>query len=445
MNNNIEFSEEQTFAFNQYLKGENIFITGPGGTGKSMLIKHLKQNAEVNNKKIQICAMTGCAALLLSCKSKTIHSWSGILLGNGSIQQHVNKIMNNASKRSVWEKIDILVVDEVSMMSKKIFNMLDTIGKKVRKNEKPFGGIQMIFSGDFYQLPPVGNNQEPETMQFCFESELWEKTFDKTNHIQLKKIFRQKDEVYCRILNELREGRLKRSSYEKLLEQVNKSLPDKDFIIPTKLYPVRYKVDMINTESINNLVGLEKNYESKWNLEVPISEKEKEYKARFTPVQIKAEMEYLQSNVFCEKKLRLKVGAPVMCIANMELANGYTICNGSQGIVFNFTSEGLPLVKFSAGFETVMNYHIWPSENIPGIGITQIPLILSWAITIHKSQGTTLDCAEIDAGSSIFESGQTYVALSRVKSLEGLYLTSFDVNKIRINKKVREFYDNLNK
>jgi ATP-dependent DNA helicase PIF1 len=146
-----------------------------------------------------------------------------------------------------------------------------------------------------------------------------------------------------------------------------------------------------------------------------------------------------------------------MCIVNIELSNGEMLCNGSQGIVVRFSQEGVPLIRFSRtntsnttdnsnsnSFEITMNYHIWPSENIPGIGVSQLPLILAWALTIHKAQGATLDVAEIDAGSNIFECGQTYVALSRVKSLEGLYLTSYDPKKIRINKKVQEFYQGIN-
>lgn len=440
--NNIVFSEEQKLAFDRYKEGENIFITGPGGTGKSMLIKEIKKHAVLNNKKIQVCAMTGCAALLLCCKAKTLHSWSGIYLGNGTIDQQVNKILKSVYKVAVWKDIQVLVIDEVSMMSKKIMELLDKIGKSVRKSEKPFGGIQLIFSGDFYQLPPVGNKEEPETIQFCFESELWNKIFSKSNHIQLVKIFRQKDEAYCTILNEIREGKLKRSSLNKLMERVNVNKIEGN-IKPTKLFPIRSKGDMLNMEEMSQLNEKEVIYESKINVELPISEKEKEYKKKFTAEQVKSELEFIQSNLLCEKILRLKVGAQVMSIANIEFPNGI-ICNGSQGVVTRFTVEGLPLVKFYSGFEVIMNYHIWPSENIPGIGVGQIPLILAWAITIHKSQGASLDCAEIDVGSSVFECGQTYVALSRVRNFEGLYLTSFDVNKIRINKKVREFYDKLN-
>jgi ATP-dependent DNA helicase PIF1 len=152
----------------------------------------------------------------------------------------------------------------------------------------------------------------------------------------------------------------------------------------------------------------------------------------------------IHNSILCNDIIKLKVGAQVMCVVNIEMPTGEMICNGSQGIVTKFTEQGLPVVKYRNGHEMTMNYHLWESENIPGIGVYQIPLILAWAITIHKSQGATMDAAEIDVGSGVFECGQTYVALSRVKSLEGLYLTSFDASKILINKKVREFYDSLN-
>jgi len=445
MDNSIEFSNEQQTAFNKYIEGKNIFITGPGGTGKSLLIKEIKKHAEKNNKKIQVCALTGCAALLLNCKAKTVHSWSGISLGNSSIEQHVSKVMKNIFKKTAWKQTDVLIIDEVSMMSKKILEMLDKIGKTVRKcPNKPFGGIQIIFSGDFYQLPPVGNKEEPDTISFCFESPLWNQFFKKEDHIKLVKIFRQKEEEYSTILNEIREGRLKRSSYNKLLENVGKPLSKDSIIRPTKLFPVRSKVDAINNYEMANLASeKEITYKLKYCLDLPMTEKEKEQRGHFNAEQVKSELDYIQGNLLCENSLKLKVGAQVMSIANIEFPDGSVICNGSQGIVTKINENNIPTVKFHSGCEVLMNYHSWPSENIPGVGITQIPLILSWAITIHKSQGASLDIAEIDVGSSVFECGQTYVALSRVKSLQGLYLTCFDVNKIRINKKVQEFYEGL--
>ena len=440
----MQFSYEQQISFSKYIEGKNIFITGPGGTGKTELIRYIQKDAYKKGIDIQVCALTGCAAILLECKAKTVHSWSGIGLGNGSIENNVNKVLKNKYAKLCWKFIDILIIDEVSMMSKKIFEMLDTIGKTVRKNLNPFGGIQVIFSGDFYQLPPVGNKDEPETIQYCFESELWFKTFKTENHISLCKNFRQSDKLYQQILAQIREGRLKKSSNEVLLLNVGKEIASSSNIRPTKLFPTRNKVDYINMFEMDNLFGEEYEFNVKHILDLEMTSKQRTIRMGYTKEQIHTELMFLQSNLRCEEKIKLKIGCQVMCIVNIQLDNGDMICNGSQGIVVGISHQGFPIVNYNTGYQMTMSYHTWPSELIPGIGVSQIPLILAWALTIHKSQGLTLDVAEIDAGSCIFECGQTYVALSRVKSLEGLYLSSFDAKRIKINKKVKEFYANLN-
>jgi len=441
----MEYSEEQQISFNKYVQGRNIFITGPGGTGKSALIKYIQRDAHNKGKYIQVCALTGCAAVLLECKAKTIHSWSGIGLGKGPIEQLIKKVNKNKHSKVLWKETDILVIDEVSMMSLKLFETLDAIGKSVRKNSRPFGGLQLIFSGDFYQLPPVGDKDDPDTSKFCFESEFWFHTFLKQDHIQLQKIFRQNDPLYQNILNQVREGRLKRSSNDALLHNVGRQIPEGAPLRPTKLFPTRNKVDSINASEMGKLGGDEVEYKLKYHSDLEMTPNERLIRHNYSPEQLKTELEYLKGNLRCDENIRLKIGSQVMCIVNIELTNGEMLCNGSQGIVVRFSTmdKRQPVVKFTNGFEMTMNYHIWPSENIPGVGVSQLPLILAWALTIHKAQGATLDVAEIDAGSGIFECGQTYVALSRVKSLEGLYLTSFDAKKIRIHKKVQEFYQFL--
>jgi ATP-dependent DNA helicase PIF1 len=440
----MNYSAEQIIVFDKYSQGKNVFVTGPGGTGKTALIKYIQKDAFRKGFNIQVCALTGCAAVLLECKAKTLHSWAGIGLGTAGLDQLVTKIMKNRFLKSNWRGTDILVVDEVSMMSQKLFELLDAIGKAVRKNSRPFGGLQLIFSGDFYQLPPVGDKDDIETSKFCFESLLWSQTFIKENHVQLTKIFRQTDPVYQKILNQIREGKLKRSSNEALLQKVGQQIPDNSIVRPTKLFPTRNKVDQVNLKEMNNLKTEEQEFNLKYHSDLEMTATELLKRRQFTKEHIQTELLYLKGNLRCDEVVKLKIGSQVMCIVNIELDNGLTLCNGSQGIITKLSEQGLPVVKFSniAGAIT-MSYHVWPSENIPGIGVSQLPLILAWALTIHKAQGATLDIAEIDAGSGIFECGQTYVALSRVKSLEGLYLTSFDASRIKVSRRVQEFYASI--
>jgi len=433
----MEFSKEQQDAFNKYMEGSNVFITGPGGTGKSALIRKIYSDSITKQKKIQVCALTGCAAILLECRAKTIHSWAGVGLCQGSQESIVKKVISNRYKKQPWKQVDILIIDEISMMSQQLFDVLNQIGKITRNQpSKPFGGIQIIFSGDFYQLPPI---KKTEDVKYCFESEDWNNTFPQESCILLVKIFRQLDDTYINILNQIREGRLKRSSIEILNQCINKELPS-DFK-PTKLYPTRYQVDSINNSEFNKLQTEELLFKSVNQYDLPIVDKHKPTKLSFTKEFVDTELVQIQNNLLCEKVVKLKIGSQVMCIINTE-SYGYPLCNGSQGIVISFV-EGFPNIQFTQSnrrFECVIKYHTWVSENIEGIGVSQLPLINAWALTIHKSQGTTLDIAEIDVGDGIFECGQTYVALSRIKSLDGLYLSSFNYNKIKISRKVQLFY-----
>lgn len=445
-NMEIKFSKEQTDVFNKYIQGENIFITGPGGTGKSAIIREIYKHAKEKGRKIQVCALTGCAAVLLQCNAKTIHSWSGIGQGCGLIEDIVEKVAGSRHRKKNWTDTDILIVDEVSMMSLKLFELLDAIGRKTRKNKGHccFGNIQVIFSGDFYQLPPVGDAGEPETSQFCFESELWGAVFKKENQIPLVHIFRQTDLVYVTILNQIREGKLKRSSYDILLTRVGKSVADDGIvdIQPTKLFPRRHKVEHINQMEMGKLCSEDKTYKMKRIYDTGSNNSSSSSSKKFLSKEEKEyEFNYLEKSVSAEMNVHLKIGAQVMCIVNMDTSLGVHLCNGSQGIILRFNGVGMPVVKFHGiEQEVVVDFHTWPSESCPNIGVAQVPLILAWALTIHKAQGTTLDLAEIDVGNDVFECGQTYVALSRVKSLAGLYLSSFNYTKILTSKKVKAFY-----
>ena len=437
----MELSNEQKLTFDKYKQKKNIFLNGPGGTGKSFIIKQIYDDAIRNNKRIQVCALTGCAALLLNCKAKTIHSWAGIGIASGPKEEIIEKVVSSFTKSKNWKSVEILIIDEISMMSLKIFEILNKIACKVKRSKKLFGGIQVIFSGDFYQLPPVGNLQEVETCQFCFESDLWNELFPKENSIMLIKVFRQKDLKYLKILNEIRNGKIYRSSLNLLLENVNKEI--KDNIQPTKLFPKRNQVDLFNQTEINKLTGDFKLFTLEYIYELPLTSFQQEERKKYSMEQIEKELHYLENSLVMNKNIGLKVGSQVMHIINCETPEGVQLCNGSRGVITSFLTDGTPMVKFQDGFEIPIVKHTWSSETIPGIGIKHIPLILAWAMSIHKSQGMSIDVAEIDVGSDIFECGQTYVALSRVKSLEGLYLTSFDVTKIKMNNKVKEFYKTI--
>lgn len=438
----MELSKEQQIAFDNYILGKNIFVTGPGGSGKSELIKKIYNHATQHYKEINVCALTGCAAVLLGCKAKTLHCWAGIGLGKSSIQDTITKIKKKSYLREEWINTDILIIDEVSMLSLKLFEMLNKIGKAIRRNQSPFGGIQLLFFGDFYQLPPVGDRDDPDSQKFCFESAEWNSVFPNDCQIQLVKIFRQTDLEYTSILNEIREGRISNESIVTLHQYIGRVADSTLIIEPTKLFPVRKKVDEINQGRLAELPGTQRVFAMNYI----ISEK------KLDTLETNLELDFIAKNLLCDNEIVLKVGAQVMCVINImkDDDNGednkkeILLCNGSQGIVIGFCEKsGFPIVKYNNGVERIMALHVWISERNQKIGVSQIPLILAWALTIHKSQGCTLDAAEMDIGSTIFEYGQTYVALSRVKGLDGLYLSSFDHKKIKVHKKIKDYYRGL--
>lgn len=452
-----DLSIEQEYALQQYEDGKNILLTGPGGTGKSCLIRKMVEISALKKEKIQVCAMTGCAAILLGCSATTIHSWSGIKMGRGMFCEIITNIKNNAKIASKWRSIHTLVLDEVSMLSKRLFELLDAIGKAVRGNANlPFGGIQVVFTGDFYQLPPIGGTEDGSG-QFCFESDLWYNTFPLENHIELTTLFRQKDSQYKKILNNIREGIIDPDDMNILKTRMNLAYnkDDHNGVVPTKLYATKSKVDQINKEEFDKLTSICYEYDCIQKTDcISNLESGKPFSAQYlasmkkelTVSKKEMELRFLQENCPCDTKLYLKVGANVMCTVNLDIESG--ICNGSVGIIIGFstgTTPPIPIVKFINGVTRQMSLKYWQSEEFPTIAIGQIPLRLAWAMTIHKSQGATLSIGEVDIGSSVFACGQTYVALSRIESLYGLYLSDLNPSKIKVNSKVKEFYHKIPK
>jgi ATP-dependent DNA helicase PIF1 len=462
-------SVEQKYSFAKFMQGQNLFVTGPGGTGKTRLIQFMVEYMNSIGKPHQVCALTGCAATLLNCKAKTIHSWSGIKLGKGVPEDIIRRVVKGRCYPKAWRAVEVLIVDEVSMMSRKMFDLLDQIGRTIRKcNTKPFGGIQLVFTGDFFQLPPIPDYDDPTSGEFCFKHPKWGKTFKPENCIELKTFFRQTDPAYISILQEVRRGTISPANIELLQSRLTRGrvTEPKNGVVPTKLFPVRSKVETINESSYEKLEGEEKIYrfsvttKAKTHIDsgTALSSSELAHCEELTSDQLSQEVDNLITSLFTEKVVRLKIGTLVMCTANIEVDKG--ICNGSQGVVVGYAEATspilpdeliakktgpalVPVVKFANGVTMKVAPYQRQSEEFPCIVVAQVPLCLAWALTIHKIQGATLDMAEMDIGRSVFADGQSYVALSRVKTLDGLYLSEFNSTKIRANPLVIEFYDSF--
>jgi ATP-dependent DNA helicase PIF1 len=455
-------SLEQQYAFQKFCRGDNLFITGAGGSGKSFLIETIvKYLNDTNNKKFQVTSTTGCSSVLLSnniqingknLSVKTISSWSGIRLCKGTNKSVIDSVVKNKYMTKAWREIKILIIDEISMMSCKVFNILDSIAKITRKNIRPFGGIQVILLGDFLQLPPIPDRSDIETSKLCFESEEWYNVIPLVNHIELKTIFRQKDEVFRNILNEIRIGILSQKNKEILQGLVGRKYkPDENNgVIPLQILPTRNQVASINKSQYDDIQGEEYIYTSKLitnsNIYIDnnkILSAEDLLKCKgLSPQILEYEINNLKSNIPVEDSIQLKVGVPVMILVNLDLEN--SISNGTLAVISSFTKMGdysVPVVKFSNGKERLMEYYSWQNPDYPSIVISQLPLTLAYASSIHKQQGSSIEMARMNLGYGIFEKAQIYVALSRVTSLDGLYLDSFHAHKISVNEKAIAFYD----
>lgn len=424
----MAFSNEQDIAYQLYCQEKNVFLTGPGGTGKSFLIQKMVEYTRSKGKSCQVCALTGCAAVLLG-DAKTIHSWSGIYMMNTTDDTIISRVLNTKSLKQHWST-DVLIVDEVSMMSKRMFELLNKLGQRMRGNKHPFGGMQVVFVGDFFQLPPI------EKDGFCFESKEWFIVFPRPNHVELSTFFRQSDPKYIEILMQIRKGSLSPESIQVLETYVREASHP-----ITKIVPLRKQADFINQSMFYELNTPVHEFEAIIRSDMTNYPDGTKLKPReVTPQIIVQEVDKLNKHHNLCKILTLKTGAQVMCTRNIDLE--HQICNGSQGVVVDVINER-PVVLFSNGYKMIMEHCYFHSDTYPNIAVSQYPLTLAWAVTIHKIQGCTLSHAQIDIGVSIFEFGQTYVALSRVKSIDGLYLLNFQPERIKSNPKVLAFYASL--
>ena len=420
----------QKKALDAIIAGKNIFLTGPSGTGKSTVIKIYKK-LYGDQKKIAITSTTGISALLIG--GTTLHSYLGIGLGQGTAEELAQKILKNGKALQRWKNLDTLVIDEVSMLSPELFDKLEKIGRIIRRvgplyrsKESPeikqpaFGGIQLILSGDFLQLPVVGSND------FCFQSEAWVKCVDSV--ICLTEIVRQADKDFQEVLNDLRFGNLTERAQTMLNSRVGVKLENNFGIKPTQIYTTNSDVNDINEKELDKLAVNDTPF-FQYDMEIKFNEFIKNREDA---------LEKYRKNSLAPVTLQLCVGAQVMLLCNLDLDNG--LANGSRGVVTGFL-EDLPVVKFLNGEERPIDYYVWKIEEDKKtvVQIIQLPLKLAWCITVHKSQGMTLDYAVINL-KNIFAYGQGYVALSRVKSKEGLSIIDINYECIRAHPYALEFY-----
>jgi len=308
-------AEQQDFVRLAY-EGRNVFLTGAGGTGKSYVIQHLVDKYKAVNKNYSLTSMTGCAALLLG-RAKTLHSWAGVGLARESAAKLIEAINGSTKSKRRWMSTEVLIVDEVSMMDADLFEKLDAIGQAVRKNTRPFGGIQLIFVGDFFQLPPISS-------KFIFESDLWSKIGFKV--VELTQVIRQKDPAFHKILTEARFGALSPESLEVLKGRMN--LPwSKLEIKPTLLFPKKDIVANVNSHGLSKLSG-----------------QEYTYKVQTTCSKRGDDLTFATQrairNATYDETVVLKVGAQVMLLVNRN--DGTELVNGSRGVVTGFLNSTPP-------------------------------------------------------------------------------------------------------
>lgn len=417
----MTLTPEQQQVIEYIEKGHSMFVSGPGGVGKSYLIKHIYETFH----DVTITALTGCAAILLGEFATTLHSWSGI-----GIESEFEDMLKESKKRlKNWRTCKILIIDEVSMMNASLFDNLNQIAKMHRGRDEPFGGIQLLLFGDFFQLPPIVKNDG-----LLFESHSWQECIEYV--FNLKKIIRQTDKSWQKVLNKIRKGIFDEYCEELLGPRIVDGFETfKEFEIkPTILYCRNIDVDTINNKELEKLHEQMQIFSVKTDF--------KHYSMESLLKRDKDGRDQLDKIFPYTNNLYLAKGAQVMLVHNLEISLG--LVNGSRGVVIGFETgieENLPIVKFQCGITRTIERVSWTRKDYKGITKIHIPLKLAWACTVHKIQGQTLDNVVVDCGSSVFEYGQTYVALSRVKDMNSLYLLDFDINKVKAHPKVLKFYE----
>lgn len=372
--------------------GYNAFLTGAPGSGKTFLLNKYIDYLKKNNVAVSVTASTGIAATHMG--GTTLHSWSGIGIKEEINDSEIKGLCDRGYLRKRIKNTGVLIIDEISMIKASQFEAVNKICQYIKRNSRPFGGIQIVCSGDFFQLPPV--EKEGKEIKFVNEADVWKQMEMKICYLDEQ--HRTKDKKLHTILNHIRENKAEKSK-ELLFKDLKNSSAAKKVL--TKLYTHNIDVDGINYSELAKIKGKEYYFQMV---------------ARGNPVVA----DILKKSCLAPEKLTLKEGAEVMFIKN-NFESGYV--NGTQGKVIGFGEGDMPIVQTQDGQKIKVKYADWTieEENSVVAGISQIPLRLAWAITVHKSQGMNLDSAEIDL-SKCFLEGMGYVALSRLKSLKGLRL-----------------------
>ncbi len=383
----------QQEAFDLLKMGHNVYLTGAAGSGKTYLLN--KYIGFLKNKKVGvgITASTGIAATHMN--GRTIHSWSGMGIKDALTKEDLSKLLAKRYLRKTFAEAKVLIIDEISMLHSFRLDMVDRICKAFKESTLPFGGIQVVLCGDFFQLPPVSKNGEEAN--FVHKSDIWQEMDIKICYLEEQ--HRQEDKPFLQVLNDIRSNTVSDTTKQSLNSRHNKEVAID--IPPTKLFTHNADVDAIN------------------NMELEKIKKEPQI-YQMSSRGIDALVETLKKNCLAPEQLILKKGAVVMFVKN-NFEKGYV--NGTLGKVAGFDKESYPIIETVSKDKIIAMPEKWTIEEGNKIiaEINQIPLRLAWAITVHKSQGMSLDAAVIDL-SKAFEPGMGYVALSRVRTLVGIKL-----------------------
>lgn len=462
----ISLSSEQRHVLDLVVEqGQSVFFTGPAGTGKSVLmraiISELKAKHARESERVAVTASTGLAACNIG--GVTLHSFSGIGLGKEEANVLVKKVRRNPKAKNRWLKCKVLIIDEISMVDGDLFDKLSQIGRTIRNDGRPWGGIQLVITGDFFQLPPVPDDSKVQA-KFAFDAATWTTSIDHT--IGLTQVFRQRDPDFARMLNEMRLGKITDETVA-AFKALERPLNFDDGVDSAELFPLRAQVEGSNEKRLRDLPGEIHRFGAADTGDPAIKER-------------------LLANMMAPKSIDLKLNAQVMLIKNLDAS----LVNGSLGRVIGFSDErtfemggGIPddptmdaafnkarkkLSSFSRDSELLSNskkqfpvVQFVSASGMPRVILcqpeewkvelpngevqakrTQLPLILAWALSIHKAQGQTLERVTVNL-SRVFEKGQAYVALSRATCQDGLRVIGFDRHKVMAHPKVVEFYGKL--